>query len=343
MSEFDHHAGHARRAAPRTGFTLIELLVVIAIIAVLIGLLLPAVQKVREAASRLRCQSNMKQISLAAHNYHDVNNKFPGGIDQGGARYTSLFVELLPQIEQDPLYRQWDFTNPTANGTSLAGTVLKTYICPSHQGAETPAGLTTGKYGLCTYGGNGGTQPFPPDLSPVDGVFSTTGPGSKPKANQCGVRILDIADGTSNTLLFGERIVGDTALDSYLIAPFDTPPMPQLQPASTYMVWAPPPGPNVAGSLIGSTANVGYKHGSVYTPPIPPPPPMIPPPPPKIAWATLGPQWWARLGAIGSYHPGGANISLADGSVRFLRDSIDITALRSLSTRAGGENLPGDW
>ncbi|MBA4191151.1 MAG: prepilin-type cleavage/methylation domain-containing protein [Planctomycetaceae bacterium] len=333
----------ARRATPFAGFTLIELLVVIAIIAVLIGLLLPAVQKVREAANRMRCQGNMKQIALAAHNYHDTNTKFPGGIEQGGTRYTSLFVELLPHIEQAPLFQQWDFANPAANGTSRAATLVKTYICPSHPGADIPAPLATGQYALSTYGGNGGTQPFPPDMSPCDGVFFTTGPGSKPKANQCGVRILDISDGTSNTMLFGERMVGDPNLDSYIPAPFDTPPMPPLQPASTYMVWATPPGVNAAGCLVGSTVTINHKHGSVYTPPIPPPPPMIPPPPPKISWATLGPQWWARLGALGSFHTSGVNVALADGSVRFLRDSTDITALQSLSTRAGGETLPGDW
>src|SRR5215218_1117720 len=102
----------------RRGFTLIELLVVIAIIAVLIGLLLPAVQKVREAASRLRCQSHLKQIALAAHGYHDTRGAFPGAIEQGGPRYSSLFVELLPHVEQDPLYKQWDFANPQTNGAT---------------------------------------------------------------------------------------------------------------------------------------------------------------------------------------------------------------------------------
>ncbi len=343
MAASDPPPDRARRAVPFAGFTLIELLVVIAIIAVLIGLLLPAVQKVREAANRMRCQSNLKQIALAAHNYHDLNTRFPGGVMQGGTRYSSVFVELLPQIEQDPLFQQWDFTNPTANGVSRAGSLLKPYLCPSHPGTEKPLSLTTGQYSLSTYGGNGGTQPFPPDMSPCDGIFSTTGPGSKPKANQCGVRILDITDGTSNTILFGERICGDDNLDSYLAAPFDVTPMPPLQPEATYMVWATPPSPNAAGCMVGSTVTINYKHGSAYVPPIPPPPPMIPPPPPKISWATLGPQWWARLGAIGSYHPGGANAALADGSVRFLRENTDISTLRSLSTRAGGETLLSDW
>ncbi|WP_439624295.1 DUF1559 family PulG-like putative transporter [Gemmata sp.] len=332
-----------RRAGPRPGFTLIELLVVVAIIAVLIGLLVPAVQKVREAANRMRCQANLKQLALACHGYHDTAMRFPTGVEQGGTRYTSLFVELLPHVEQQALYDQWDFTNPTSNGGWRAGTVVKTYVCPSHPGTDVPAALAFGPYALTTYGGNGGTRPFPADTSPCDGMFHTTGPGSKPKANQVGIRIGEVTDGTSGTLLLGERSVGDAALDSYLIAPFDAAPSPPLQPASTYMAWAPPPGPSVAATLVGATVTVNYKHGSVYTPPEPPPPPMVPPPPPKVSWATLGPQWWARLGAVGSYHPGGASVALADGSVRFVPETIDLGVLGALSTRAGGEVLPGDW
>src|SRR6218665_1042889 len=98
-------------ARARRGFTLIELLVVIAIIAILIGLLLPAVQKVREAASRARCQNQLKQFALAAHGYNASNGTLPRGAEIGGSRPTTLFVELLPHTEQDALYRQWDFAN----------------------------------------------------------------------------------------------------------------------------------------------------------------------------------------------------------------------------------------
>ena len=336
------------RSRPRA-FTLIELLVVIAIIAILIGLLLPAIQKIRETASRLRCQNNLKQLATAAHNYHDTNGKFPGAVEQSARRYSSLFVELLPYVEQDPLSKQWDFTPAALNGGTRAGTVIKTYICPSHPEADTPITLSSGLHALTTYGGNGGTRPFPPALAPCDGVFATTGTASLPKYGQTGVQIPHISDGTSNTLMFGERVIGDPNMDTFLAAVtyskpvFDSTPTPPLQPSAAYMVWAPPPGPNAAGGLIGATAMINYRHGSRWAPPEPPFPNAPPPDPDTIYWSQFGPQWWARLGAMGSYHSNGVNIALADGSVRFLRDSTPMTTLQAIATRHGTEVLPGDW
>ncbi len=339
----------SRAARPRSvGFTLIELLVVIAIIAILIGLLLPAVQKVREAASRARCTSHMKQFALACHNYHDVAGRLPGAAEAGGARYTTLFVELLPYVEQDPLYRRWDFVNVTANA-GLAVTPLQLMLCPSHPGIDPAAGATT-------YGGNGGTRPFPLDANTrADGMFPTTGPASKPAANQSGVRLDHVTDGTSNTILLGERQVGDPGLDSYMSAPAGviTPtPDPPLRPVATFARWYPVPaappeaaGGNAAGSLFSSQATVGLSNPSHWEPPPPPVPPAppIPTPPPPVPWGPLADQIRARLGAYGSFHTGLANIALADGSVRSLRTTVTLTALTALTTRAGGELTPSDY
>src|SRR4051812_48319239 len=136
----------------RRAFTLIELLVVIAIIAILIGLLLPAVQQVRSAAARIKCQNNLKQLALACHNHHSAYGYFPAGLERNGqtGRKSSLFIELLPYIEQANLYTMWDFNTPTndqmSGPTARAATLIPVYICPLDYLNDNPIPLSGGRF-----------------------------------------------------------------------------------------------------------------------------------------------------------------------------------------------------
>ena len=316
----------------RRGFTLIELLVVITIIAVLVGLLLPAVQAGREAAARVQCQNNMKQLAVAAHNFHDARGRFPTGarlpvyVGSRPTLGTNVWVELLPFIEQDNLYRKWDLAdnrNNVAGGTDATqAQAIKILLCPSDPLPETVTYVTTGRpppwaygfYGMSSYGGNAGTRSVPfgdppafPRLS-RDGVFFI---GSS-------IRVADLTDGTSSTLLFGERYHRDPAFDRLV---------PVVLPGTTLM----------AGLGKWSyVANAGVSaHVSLSTPvPI------------NYRVRSGGGRSAAedRACAFGSGHPGGANFAFADGSVRFLREGTSLPTLRALSTRAGGEVVSsGDY
>jgi prepilin-type N-terminal cleavage/methylation domain-containing protein/prepilin-type processing-associated H-X9-DG protein len=215
------------RSRSRLGFTLIELLVVVAIIAVLIGLLLPAVQKVREAASRLRCKNNMKQIALALHNFHDRHGHFPPGYTaapthaDGTGPGWGWAAYLLPDLEQDNLFRQIDFTQPvTATKHDAVRQVNVPFLrCPSDPRQEpiqlseftVPAGLRTplarSNYVACY-----GNTPF---LGEQPAVLTThlvlDGIGGKGMFfRNSKVRIADITDGTSHTLAVGEKSAAKT-------------------------------------------------------------------------------------------------------------------------------------
>ncbi|AGA25070.1 DUF1559 domain-containing protein [Singulisphaera acidiphila] len=332
-----------RASATRRGFTLIELLVVIAIIAVLIALLLPAVQAAREAARRSNCVNNLKQLALASMNYHDVNNVFPTQIGfptttttpgLGTAQDTrvSWLMQILPQMEQTPLYSAYNFSwvsatdsvwNSVRNTTVLYSKVA-TFICPSYAGDSsqiqkgdysTTAGLApliTGSVAITNYKGNLGDNNTTLSLSastfagfannygdPSSGATQSTARGMFWRGTMA-VGMNAVVDGTSNTLLAGDAMPLDK---SNLIAPFTS--------------WG---NSNQAVAVTSIPINWKYPLTLVTTTP-----------------TTVDSSYSFR-----SNHSGGVNFAFADGSVHFIKDSISAVTFRALSTRAGGEVISSD-
>ena len=311
-------------------------MIVIAVVGTLVVILLPTVQAAREAARRSQCQNHLKQISLATHNHLDARKKFPPGLDQAlfasspVYRGSSVFAHLLPFVEEAALHDLWDFDDPLNNtlGAEQSRTATKVgwFLCPSDQVAINPVVNGGRYYALTSYGGNGGACSYPPERATTDGMFHTTGPASEPKSGQRAVRPRDVTDGSSHTLLFGERNHDDRNFETFVTAGWTQ--------GIMAWGWALPSGGRrsighvtmSAAAPINFTLAFNASDTSSANPPANSP----------IAFAHYDEL---RLCAWGSNHSGGANFALADGSVRFIEDAIDNLMLESLSTRAGSEAI----
>jgi prepilin-type N-terminal cleavage/methylation domain-containing protein len=304
----------------RDAFTLIELLVVVAIVAVLVGLLLPAVQKVREAAARARCQNNLKQLALAAHNHHATLGRLPPGRGAPAPAIFSAHAFLLPFVEQDNLRNLIDFASPpvsyTAPGVAYDGTrnypaastPVPIFVCPS----DPEAGRVPGSnFAGTNYPANTGSAANDGALATADGAF---GLGA-------GVRLTDVADGTSTTAMFAERPLGggpDDPRRAFAELPGST--------APTAAACASAPGPwngeRGAKWIVGNYGNTLYNHADG--------------PNPAVRDCTNMTQQKGRMAAR-SNHPGGVAVAFCDGGVRFVRDGVNSGAWSAMGTRAGGE------
>jgi prepilin-type processing-associated H-X9-DG protein len=246
---------------------------------------------------------------------------------------------LLPFVEADNLYRIWNFSDPIANMTGptpLAATHIPWLICPSDLIPDNPISFGGMSSLITSYGGNGGTRTMLPQFATRDGVFFMTGSQSLPLPNQRPIKLTDILDGLTNTLLFGERRHGDGNWNTWLSAPFQPAPNPPLLAIEHYGVWAPAGPHGIADVTLGTYATINYGQPTAYSPPFTPPP-LPPPPPPPVDWASWVPFYEARLTAFGSFHSGGANFVMGDGSVHFLRETIPLATLQALGTRSRGE------
>jgi prepilin-type N-terminal cleavage/methylation domain-containing protein/prepilin-type processing-associated H-X9-DG protein len=344
------------RIQKRQGFTLIELLVVIAIIGILIGLLLPAVQKVREAASRMKCTNNLKQIGLALHGYHDVNNVFPPGYIDGNTNPASTPNNdvgpgwgwasfLLPYLEQGNVYNQIHFSMPILS-QPISQLPLAIFQCPS-DGYQMPVTLYDSTFsnpiGTVAHGNYAGCNGWVECFNNAGGGYNPSSDGGSAEDGDSGGtgqsgdglfyrnsrnRIANVTDGLSNTIVVGERcaahspttwtgaVTGARCPAWMATTPWTTPYTPPSQAMN-----------NGNGSAYD---NADYDEALVLA----------------HCNATHLPcadQPFQDPDTYWSMHTGpGANFLFGDGSVHFLTRSIDPYTYQHMATIAGGEVL-GDW
>jgi prepilin-type N-terminal cleavage/methylation domain-containing protein/prepilin-type processing-associated H-X9-DG protein len=326
---------------PRRGFTLIELLVVIAIIAVLIGLLLPAVQKVREAAARIKCQNNLKQVGVALHNYHDTYERFPYPrplfpvglvppeaqmdgvlcspfnllIDQPPARPDTVgawTVRLLPYLEQqavqDLVVGKPNQAAISSGVVTMMGTTVPVYRCPSDSNTG-GAGVSPARVSASYSGVTGNDENTNPNLPPhganaTNGIFPTKTPfGPMPNSYPTKVRATSIADGLSNTVAVGER---------HTQSPYS------LWMAADYDTLLAIPNRNIMGGFGSSPAPACVGQLPGY-------------------FGPFNPNDPCSQDRFNSPHSGGGNWLLADGSVRFFAFTAGTKTLPDMASVNGGE------
>jgi prepilin-type processing-associated H-X9-DG protein/prepilin-type N-terminal cleavage/methylation domain-containing protein len=325
-------------------FTLVELLVVIAIIAVLIGLLLPAVQKAREAAARTQCQNNLKQIGLALHNFHDAKKYFPSNRRPSAIKTTRVrwFTKLLPYLELGNLYQTYDETTNWDSPTNLPFTSvpLQVAVCPStpnpnRKDYNEDFGFSNPVAAVTDYAAVYGLHPL---FLTANGLTAPNPAGMMTKADDQTLTIADVTDGTSNTIFVVESagrpyvyLNGSVRNTNYFIdqvlgAAWSRP------AADIYIIGFADKAGTIPGGPYAINAANGLDTAGVYPSPVP-------------AGAPTGVD---GTGQIYSFHTGGANALFVDGSVHFL-DSDPIHGLKpavlaALITRGGGEPIiPGGF